>query len=166
MKMQILHVCMTSMVVTYSIKLFQMLVNRYSILMSLLLLVPEAITLQHMFVNKIKINTSRFLFLCCIMRNPQNNFNIILQSRFSRPPPPYFTLPPPPSFFQQKFPDLPISINFEKVEPPKVKCLYVKDFKARNKKHWLLIKTLVLPTKYIKFYFWVQQTSLLMKTWN
>ena len=159
MKMQILHVCMTSMVVTYSIKLFQMLVNRYSILMSLLLLVPEAITLQHMFVNKIKINTSRFLFLCCIMRNPQNNFNIILQSRF------YLT-PPPPSFFQQKFSDLPISINFEKVEPPKVKCLYVKDFKARNKKHWLLIKTLVLPTKYIKFYFWVQQTSLLMKTWN
>ena len=142
-----------------------MLVNRYSISVSLLLLVAEAITLYHMFVNKVKINTSRFLYLCCIMRNLQNNFNIISQSPFSRHP--HFTLPPPPpSFFQQKFSDLPISINFEKVEPPKVKCLYVKDFKARNKKHWLLIKTLVLPTKYIKFYFWVQQTSLLMKTWN
>ena len=142
-----------------------MLVNRYSISMSLLLLVVEAITLYHMFVNKVKINTSRFLDLCCIMRNLQNNFNIISQSPFSRHPPFYLT-PPPPSFFQQKLSDLPISINFEKVEPPKVKCLYVKDFKTQNVKHWLLIKTLVLPNKYINFYFWVQQTSLLMKTWN
>ena len=73
----------------------------------------QVIILQHIFVNKGKINTSRFFFLCFIMRNLQKNLNKIWQtSRFTIP---LFsnknsrTLTPRP---------LHISINFEKVNPP------------------------------------------------
>ena len=46
-----------------------------------------------MFVNKGKINTTKFL--CCIMRNLQKNLNIMWQSRISRQtnPLPIFALP-------------------------------------------------------------------------
>ena len=50
------------------------------------------------------------------MKNLQKNLNIIWQ------PPPFLGKPPdsayPPPLFWQKFSDAPISINFEKVEPP------------------------------------------------
>ena len=79
----------------------------------------QVIILQHMFVNKGKINTTRFFhMLQCIIRDLQKNLNIIWQpTRFTPPPPSSFCLTP---HFQQTFSDLPppISINSENVIPP------------------------------------------------
>ena len=65
-----------------------------------------------MFVDKGKINTSRFFFLCCIMRNLQKNLTIIWNS----PNPPILSYTPP--FSSKNFQTSPISVNIEKVDPP------------------------------------------------
>ena len=78
----------------------------------------QVIILQHMFVNKGKINTARFFhMLQCIIRDLQKNLNIIWQpTRFT--PPPFFILPYPPFPANIFRPPPLISINSENVIPP------------------------------------------------
>ena len=54
--------------------------------------VIQAIILQHMFVNKGKINTSRFC--SCIVRNLKKNINVIWQTLFLVKPSPFCLAPP------------------------------------------------------------------------
>ena len=77
-----------------------------TILMLIISYFIQEIILLNVFVKKGKINRSRFFSACCIMTNPQKNLNIIWQ--------PPFCLTS--LLFQQNRP--PISISFEKVEPP------------------------------------------------
>ena len=48
------------------------------------------------FVNKGTIKTSRFFFICYIMKNLQKNLNIIWQPPLLDKSPPYLALPIPP----------------------------------------------------------------------
>ena len=78
----------------------------------------QVIILQHMFVNKGKINTTRFFhMLQCIIRDLQKNLNIIWQPTRFTAPLLHFALPPISSKHFQPSPP-PISINSENVIPP------------------------------------------------